>query len=68
VLWLQQQAASDDVLTLKEKRQITAQIARTGDKNADRLNAIKVDNDLAGDGSEAKGAGALAMLLGRLRR
>jgi hypothetical protein len=68
VEWLQKQAATGDVLDLAEKRRITAEIARTGDKNADRLNAIKVDNDLAGDGSEAKGQGALALLLGRLRR
>jgi hypothetical protein len=67
VEWLQKQAATGDVLDLAEKRRITAEIARTGDKNADRLNAIKVDNDLAGDGSEAKGQGALALLLGRLR-
>jgi hypothetical protein len=67
VAWLQQQAASDDVLTLIEKRQITAQIARTGEKDSDRLKAIQVDNDLAGEGSEAKGQGALAALLGRLR-
>lgn len=51
--WLQKQAAGDDVLTLAEKRRIAADIARKGDKDADRLNAIKVDNDLAGDGSEA---------------
>jgi len=56
VAWLQEQAATGDVLDIAEKRRITAEIARTG------------DNDLAGDGSEAKGQGALALLLGRLRK
>ena len=68
VAWLKEQAAVGDVLTMAEKRRIAAEIARTGARNADRLNAIKVDNDLAGDGSEAKGIGALALLLGRVRR
>jgi hypothetical protein len=68
VLWLKKQSAVSDVLDLAEKRRIAAQIARGGLKDADRLNAIKVDNDLAGEGSEAKGMGALAALLGRVRK
>ncbi len=34
----------------------------------DKLAAIRIDNDLAEEGSEAKGIGALALLLGRVRR
>lgn len=68
VEWLKQQAAKGDILEMIEKRQICAQIARGGEKDSDRLKAIQVDNDLAGEGSEAKGAGALALLLGRLRK
>lgn len=67
VQWLKEQAATGDILEMKEKRQICAQIARGGEKDSDRLKAIQVDNDLAGEGSEAKGAGAIAALLGRLR-
>lgn len=52
VNWLKEQAAKRCVLTLERKRQICFEIAETGE-NRDRLNAIKVDNDLAGDGSEA---------------
>lgn len=52
VEWLQKRAAQRTVLTLERKRQICLEIAETGE-NRDRLNAIKVDNDLAGDGSEA---------------
>lgn len=43
------QEADDAVLCLAEKRRICAEIARRGDKNADRINAIKVDNDMAPD-------------------
>lgn len=53
VLWLKKKAATGDILTMTEKREIAAQIARTGEKDSDRLAAIRVDNDLAGDGSEA---------------
>ena len=52
VKWLQEQAASADVLTIAEKRRICAEIARGGE-HRDRLNAIRVDNDLAADGAEA---------------
>lgn len=68
VKWLKLQAQDDTVLTLKEKRQIAAQIARQGEKDADRLGAIKVDNDLAVHGSEAKAADAVgteAQILGK---
>ena len=44
------------LLTLMRKRTILAQIAETGGKDADRISAIKADNDLAGEGSEAKAA------------
>ena len=53
VIWLKRQSATGDILTMIEKREIAAQIARTGEKDSDRLAAIRVDNDLAGDGSEA---------------
>lgn len=55
-----------------EKREIAATIARSTEERAqDRIAACKLDNDLAGDGSEAKGnesLGKLAELLGRLRK
>jgi hypothetical protein len=66
--WIKRQAASGDVLTIAEKRKITAQIARAGEKDTDRLKAIQVDNDLAGDGAEAKGQSALAALVSKLRK
>ncbi len=47
------------LLTLMRKRTILAQIAEVGGKDADRIAAIKADNDLAGDGSEAKAADTL---------
>ncbi len=37
-------------------------------KMPDKLAAIRLDNDLAGDGSEAKGMTALGSLIGRLRK
>ncbi len=42
-----------EVLTLVEKRQICAEIARHAEKESERLQAIKVDNDLACEGAEA---------------
>ena len=48
------------LLTLMRKRTILAQIAELGGKDADRIAAIKADNDLAGEGSEAKAADTLA--------
>lgn len=90
VAWLQGQAATDTVLSIREKREFLARVMRTpiGEVNRtsdlcqeftdtpdstkykmpDKLGAIRLDNDLAGEGSEAKGAGALALLLGRLRK
>ena len=53
VLWLKKKAATGDILTMQEKREIAAQIARRGEKDSDRLAAIRVDNDLASDGAEA---------------
>lgn len=37
-------------------------------KMPDKLAAIKLDNDLAGEGSEAKGQSSLAELVKRLRK
>jgi hypothetical protein len=89
VEWLQEQAATSTVLSIREKREFLARVVRTpiGEvdrtsdlcqevtetpdatkyKMPDKLGAIRLDNDLAGEGSEAKGQGALAALLGRLR-
>ena len=88
VEWLKQQAASDTVLSIKEKREFIARVFRAKPSEAGMENSdcqlvmtkmgpaalfpdvtalIKIDNDLAGEGSEAKGQGALANLLGRLR-
>lgn len=58
-------AAADEkqrpvLLELIEKREILAEIARTGDKDSDRINAIKADNDLASHGSEAQANDALS--------
>jgi len=60
-------AETGTILTLMEKRSICAEIARGGEKAADRLRAIQVDNDLAGDGSEATGHHALEDLANKLR-
>lgn len=59
--------AEKAILNMAEKRRICAEIARTGE-NRDRLAAIKVDNDLAGDGAEASGNKALGELVKRLRK
>jgi hypothetical protein len=48
-----EEAAGGVVLTLVEKRTILAQIARGGERDGDRINAIKADNDLGGDGADA---------------
>jgi hypothetical protein len=37
-------------------------------KIADKLEAIRLDNDLAGHGSEARANDAIAALIGRLRQ
>lgn len=53
--WLQQQTATGSTLTSAEKREILAAIARNSKERAsDRIAAIRGDNDLSGDGSEAK--------------
>ena len=75
VAWIKEQAATDTILTIQEKRKFLAKVvrtpignvdqdsdlcqefARTADsirfKMPDKLAAIRLDNDLAGDGSEA---------------
>ena len=68
--------AGSAVLTLAEKRSKLAGIVRerSGEHDActvslgDKLKAIALDNDLAGDGSEAKGNEGLAALIARLRK
>ena len=92
VAWLKEQAATDTVLSIREKREFLARVVRVKgaaideEKDGDLINGLKfdkygnrileipcklgamrLDNDLAGEGSEAKGAGAIAALLGRLR-
>ena len=65
------------VLTLAEKRNALASFVRaangmseSGDivKTRDKLAAIALDNDLAGEGSEAKGNAGIAGLLTKLRK
>lgn len=51
--WLQSQAATGTVLTIQRKREILREIAEDGEKDCDRINAIKADDNLAGDGAEA---------------
>jgi len=64
VTWLQTQAAHEAVLTTAEKRRICREIALSGE-NRDRLAAIKVDNDLGGDGAEAnRGAPVIVVRIG----
>jgi phage terminase small subunit len=63
ILWLKKQAQSDTVLTIAEKRRICHEIATQGE-NRDRLNAIKVDNDLAFDGSEANKTPTIVVKIG----
>lgn len=49
-----EQIADDVVMSMVEKRLIAAEIARDKrEKASDRISACKLDNDLAGDGSEA---------------
>lgn len=80
------------VLTLRQKREMLAQIATAKPEDAgpdnplavlamskagpyytfpDKLQAIKIDNDLSGDGAEAEGnkaLGGMAALIARLRK
>lgn len=68
--------AGSAVLTLAEKRAKLAGIVREakGEYDActvslsDKLKAIALDNDLAGDGSEAKGNEGLSALIARIRK
>ena len=68
--------AGSAVMTLAEKRAKLAGIVReaSGEHDActvslsDKLKAIALDNDLAGDGSEAKGNEGLSALIARIRK
>lgn len=57
---ISQEKAGIALLTLIEKRELLAEIARDGEKDSDRINAIKADNDLASHGSEASAYDALS--------
>mgnify|MGYP000874315646 CR=1 FL=1 len=59
VEWLQKQGATATVLTIQRKREILFKIAEGGEKDSDRISAIKADNDLAGDGAEAAAQASL---------
>ena len=64
VAWFKTQAAAGTVLDLAERRAILAGIARDGAaRAADRIAAIRADNDLAGDGSDAGAQDSLAALM-----
>lgn len=72
-----EEKAGSAVLTLAEKRKTLAGIVRAargrsadGDevKVSDKISAIKLDNDLAGEGSEAGANDALGELLKRVRK
>ena len=60
-----EERAGSAVLTLAEKRAKLAAIVRQ-DKPV--IKAIALDNDLAGEGSEAKGNEGLSALIARLRK
>lgn len=49
-----------------ERRQDGREIEKQ--RVCDKLGAIKLDNDMAGEGSEAEANGALAALMGRIRK
>ena len=56
------------VLTLVEKREKLAAVVRSFDeKTGDQLAAIKIDNDLSGDGAEADQGNALVDLVSWIR-
>jgi hypothetical protein len=63
VLHLKKLGETECVLTIAEKRRICREIATQGE-NRDRLNAIKVDNDLAFDGSEANKTPTIVVKIG----
>lgn len=54
-------AAGSAVLTLIEKRELLAKIARRSEKDSDRISAIKVDNDMTGDNAPVKITGSLTI-------
>ena len=49
-----EEKAGGAVMDLIEKRLILAQIARGGEKDSDRISAIRTDNELGPDGSDNK--------------
>lgn len=64
VAWLKEQAAGAAVLTLIERREILAEIARDRTaRPADRIAAVKVDTDLAGDSERGMAPDSLAELM-----
>ena len=66
--WLQRQTATKMTMDEAEKREILAGIARSPDERAtDRIAAIRADNDLAGEGSEAKANEGVRSILDAVR-
>jgi hypothetical protein len=63
-----------ECLTIREKRLALAEIVRTTGRqwrgveitNAEKLEAIRLDNDLAGHGTAVRAMAALAVFLGKL--
>ncbi len=55
------------VLTVARKREILCDIAEDGEKDSDRINAIKEDNDMAGEGATAGALISLAEQLSNIR-
>ncbi len=53
VTWLKAQTAASAVLTQGRKRELLAKIAEDPKaRDGDRINAIKADNELSGDGTD----------------
>ena len=50
--WLQAENARASALSRAEKRQLLAQIARSGMEDADRIRAIQEDNRMTGDAED----------------
>lgn len=62
--WLQRQMATAATMEGAEKREILASIARNpAERASDRIAAIRADNDLAGEGSQAKSDDALTKFM-----
>jgi hypothetical protein len=67
--WLQSQTATGATMSGAEKREILAVIARNPTERAsDRIAAVRADNDLAGEGSEAGAQGALSAMAEQLAK